>query len=62
MTFHSDEYTAEYIEYAKSIGCVIVHDSITATYEQSKLLAAWWSQKRQQQAVSGFRTGEKNNG
>lgn len=31
-----------FVEYAKSIGCTVIHDEIISDDEQARLLANWW--------------------
>lgn len=33
------------VEYAQSIGCTVVQDSIECTTEQAEKLAAWWDEQ-----------------
>lgn len=54
-----DQFMQEYIEYAKSIGCTVVHDSVTATPSQARQLHAWWTTRRLGEAIGGFRTSSK---
>jgi hypothetical protein len=42
QAWRADKLYAEFIRYAKNVGCFVVHDEIMANDEQAKLIAIWW--------------------
>jgi hypothetical protein len=35
-----------FLQYATDIGCVVVHDEISATEDQAMMLRSWWEEHR----------------
>lgn len=43
QAWRADKLYAEFIAYAKSVGCTVIHDEIIISDdEQARLLANWW--------------------
>lgn len=42
QAWRADKLYAEFIAYAKSVGCTVIHDEIMADEDQAKLIARWW--------------------
>lgn len=42
QAWRADKLYAEFIAYAKSVGCTVIHDEIISDDEQARLLANWW--------------------
>jgi hypothetical protein len=38
----ADKLYGDLIDYAKSIGCIVIHDEIEANEEQARNIASWW--------------------
>lgn len=41
----AQELLVRYAAYAKSVGCMVVGDTIDCSAEQAQLLAKWWSKE-----------------
>jgi len=44
QAWRADKLYNDFIRYAKSIGCSVVHDEIVSTDKQARLIATWWTE------------------
>lgn len=44
QAWRAEELYAEFIAYAKSLGCSVLHDEIMSNEEQAQKLANWWKE------------------
>jgi hypothetical protein len=42
QAWRADKLYADFISYARMMGCIVVHDEIVANDNQAKLIAIWW--------------------
>lgn len=42
--WRASEFYAEFVEYAKSVGCTVIGDEIISDDEQARLIANWWTE------------------
>lgn len=42
QAWRAEKLYTDFIRYAKSVGCTVVHDEIISDDEQARLLANWW--------------------
>jgi predicted GNAT superfamily acetyltransferase len=44
QAWRADKLYDDFIRFAKSIGCTVIHDEIMSDHEQARAIAVWWTE------------------